>query len=289
MIRGRLLRGVAAAASSSVALLFGLAPPAQAQTGAPQWFVNITFEVLGQLSMEAAGGLLVEELQAMSRDAQSAIIQARNEIIDLSNQNELADVEGPLQVLAWDVDFLNTSYPSQKQRQDYARDASALAAVSGSKLSVMRTPEAVQAMGYVMLIAYPTAILARLSQKPLAWSIEGPTRAFKMQLDYLINRLKDSPTCPTPATGPPHYMATYECRGFGVVAKGEQRCLYLTDGDCPEFQHRYPAEDGSWGPWTNGKLDQQVLKDKVLDNSIYDTAIVAYADLLVFMDEMGIR
>lgn len=286
-MRRRLLRGVAAAVISLVVLLSGAAQPAQATAGAPA-LARFSLDVMSQLAYETAGGLLADELQAVVRDTQAALNEARDEIIDHSDRLEVAKVTTELKLLAINADFLNPRFPSQDARLTYALMAMHVGTTAGSMQREMRTAEALHDMGIAMIVGYETALVAYLSQKP-PLRIGTATHVFKSDLNYLIDRLSKSPDCPTPTptSGPPGYVTKHECRGFGTVATGEERCRYLVVADCPEFEHRYQAEDGSWGPWSSGKLDRQELTNNVLKNTIYDTAIVTYANLLVFMDEMG--
>jgi hypothetical protein len=284
-MRGRLFRGVAAAVMSSVVLLSGAAQPAQATGGYPE-LARFSLTVMYDLAIESGGGLLAEELQALVRDTQAALNEAKNEVIDHADRLEVARVRTELRLVAIDASLLNPSYPSQDARLRYAQMAMRVGTLAGSMQREMRTPEAVQDMGYAMIVGYETGLVAYLSQRP-PLQVEAASHIFKRDLEYLIDRISRAPECPAPSAGPPEHYATHECRGFGTVATGEERCRHLVVADCPEFEHRYQAEDGSWGPWTSGKLDQQVLKDRVLDNSIHDTAVVTYANLLLFMDEMG--
>lgn len=286
MMRRRLLRGIAAAVISLVTLLSWTAQPALATAGAPQ-LAKFSLDVMGILAAETAGGLAADEIQQLWRDTQAALNEAKAEIIDHADRLVIGDLRGEVKMLTIKSYYLNPGYPSYDQRVSYAHSAMRVGAIAGSQQREMRTDEAAHDLGYAMMVGYQTGIVAYLKETRPPLPVEAASHAFKSDLNYLIERLSQAPDCVSEPVYVPELVDKHECTGFGVVATGEERCVFLGHPDCPQYMHRYKADDGTWGEWSSGRLDQQKLKDKVLDNTIYDTAIVTYANLLVFMDEMG--
>jgi hypothetical protein len=281
-MRGRLLRGIAAAAISLVVLLPVTAQPAQAQdVPAPTEVGKLTFTLLLGLGERARDGLTPAEVAVVLGQVVIGVRDSGTRILAEIDGDRVAD---SMTALRNAMGYVSLMGEGTRDANKFFSLAMHAAHVPHSRLESGSPSQAtIDALGRVAMTGYDLYLTGRLNSDKVAGRPTSPQNLvyivdeYLQMLDTLTSKLKPD-HCMTTLLSPPGSPFThhrYSCQAFdGTVETWQYR--FTTAG-------RFEVQRGTGAGWEEGEWtrdDELAVAKLAMRNTILFDAFQAQIKLL---------